>query len=267
MQYLGKDAISERHSKGEKKGNLASDMKRQFENFYANSMQSRLAARTTGGSVKSGTRMFFFYFSSSMRAAHISFCLVGKAAKGSLSSRSSVSRRSQNSSSVRNTLSKSKNPALELADEIRLEGSLASEVSLVVLDLLETILHAHNPKEKDTVQAAKMFELLSRLLDKNQSEKVLLRLFNTTKTFIFKFALPIFKESNVFASELCRLVLRYCASVITPVRQYASALFFLLLKKNFEATNKDNFMKVWFVVCFLCFLKRTNRSGSKRPWP
>jgi len=202
-----------------------------------------------------------------MRAAHISFCLVGKAAKGSLSSRSSVSRRSQNSSSVRNTLSKSKNPALELADEIRLEGSLASEVSLVVLDLLETILHAHNPKEKDTVQAAKMFELLSRLLDKNQSEKVLLRLFNTTKTFIFKFALPIFKESNVFASELCRLVLRYCASVITPVRQYASALFFLLLKKNFEATNKDNFMKVWFVVCFLCFLKRTNRSGSKRPWP
>jgi len=213
--------------------------------------------------------------------------------------------------------------------EVKLEGVLAAEVSLVILDVHETILSVQNPKSYSSPQSLKMFNLLCRFFDFPQSEAVLLQLFGTIKAFIFKvlsqpiflkkyhfgldistfpshlvtnikFTKAIFKEGTAFCSDLCQIILRflelakqkqtskqankqtisnnsrYCASPLTTVREYASALIYLLMKKNAETSKQGNFMKVFILLFFTSFScsfvsKLCNKSycslGYKRPLP
>jgi len=78
------------------------------------------------------------------------------------------------------------NPSLSPDLEIRLEGALGAEVSLVVLDIYDMILSFQNPKSYASAQAAKMFALLCKFFEVHQSELVLAQLFGTIKAFIYK---------------------------------------------------------------------------------
>lgn len=121
---------------------------------------------------------------------------------------------------------------------------LSSEVSSVILYVFEMILSHQKPLSHDSEPARKMFELLIRFLDHHQSETITVQLLATLKTFILKYAPAIFKEGTTYCGELCRVALKYACSYLSSVRQLAAAVLYLLMKKNFEASNGNGFLKV-----------------------
>jgi len=75
---------------------------------------------------------------------------------------------------------------IEVEAEVKLEGALATEVTMILLDVFDLILSHQNPKAAETPQSQKMFALLMKCLEVYQSEISLLQLFGTTKNFLFK---------------------------------------------------------------------------------
>jgi len=48
----------------------------------------------------------------------------------------------------------------------------------------------------------------------------------------------IFKETTSLCSEICRILVKYAASTLAATRQHATALLYLMLRKNWEMTKR-----------------------------
>ncbi|KAL6048775.1 Dedicator of cytokinesis protein 6 [Balamuthia mandrillaris] len=89
----------------------------------------------------------------------------------------------------------------------------------------------------------KVFALLIRFFQKEQSQSFLHCLFATMRSFVARFRSILFAEGNSYLYSLCREVLRHCSFSIAPIRCEATSLFFLLMRHNYQEVG--NFGRVY----------------------
>ncbi|MGH0129310.1 UNVERIFIED_CONTAM: hypothetical protein FKN15_001940 [Acipenser sinensis] len=108
----------------------------------------------------------------------------------------------------------------ELEYESVVDGNLATEATLVVLDTLEVIV-----------------KVLLHSMACNQSALFLQHCFATQRALVFKFPEMLFEEDTELCADLCLRLLRHCSSSVGSIRSHASASLYLLMRQNFEIGN------------------------------
>uniref|UniRef100_A0A8C4T3H7 Dedicator of cytokinesis 6 n=2 Tax=Erpetoichthys calabaricus TaxID=27687 RepID=A0A8C4T3H7_ERPCA len=130
----------------------------------------------------------------------------------------------------------------EMEQESLVDGNLATEVMLVVLDTLEIIVKTVMLSEtKDSILGGVLRVLLHSLAC-NQSALFLQHCFATQRALVFKYPEMLFEEDTELCADLCLRLLRHCSSSVGSVRGHASASLYLLMRQNFEIGN--NFARV-----------------------
>lgn len=117
------------------------------------------------------------------------------------------------------------------------EGSLATEVCLVILDTLELIIQVATHSEIHHNLLGVVLKVLLHALSRNQSTLALQNLFATQRSLIFKFHNLLFDEETDSCADLCLLLLKHCGSQLPSVRSQAAASLYLLMRQNFEIGN------------------------------
>ncbi|XP_043560274.1 dedicator of cytokinesis protein 11 isoform X1 [Chiloscyllium plagiosum] len=134
----------------------------------------------------------------------------------------------------------------DISHQSLLEGNLATEVSLSVLDTVS--LFAQNFKNQlqendgQNPLMKKAFDILL-LLTNGQSETAMKHAFASLRAFISKFPATFFKGRDSICSTFCYEILKGCTSKLTSTRSEASALLYLLMRNNFEYTKKRTFLR------------------------
>ncbi|XP_048192271.1 dedicator of cytokinesis protein 11 isoform X2 [Perognathus longimembris pacificus] len=128
-----------------------------------------------------------------------------------------------------------------------LEGNIATEVSLTVLDIISFFTQCfknqllnndgHNPLMK------KVFDIHLAFLKIGQSEATLKHVFASLRAFISQFPSAFFKGRVNMCAAFCHEVLKCCTSKISSTRSEASALLYFLMKNNFEYTKRKTFLR------------------------
>nr|XP_014087312.1 dedicator of cytokinesis protein 7 isoform X2 [Bactrocera oleae] len=131
-------------------------------------------------------------------------------------------------------------PELELNHFI--EGSLATEISLIILDALEIIVQVATNSEMHHNLLGTVLKVMLHALSRNQSTLSLQNLFASQRALIFKFPNLLFDEETDICADLCLLLLKHCGSLLPAIRSQASASLYLLMRQNFEIGN--NFARV-----------------------
>uniref|UniRef100_A0AAY4CHG2 Dedicator of cytokinesis 6 n=1 Tax=Denticeps clupeoides TaxID=299321 RepID=A0AAY4CHG2_9TELE len=127
----------------------------------------------------------------------------------------------------------------EVEQESVVDGNLATEVSLIVLDTLEVIVKVGLLKES---VLGGVLRVLLHSMAGNQSALFLQHCFATQRALVFKFPEMLFEEDTELCADLCLRLLRHCSSRVASVRSHASASLYLLMRQNFEIGN--NFARV-----------------------
>lgn len=150
-------------------------------------------------------------------------------------------------------------PELELSHFI--EGSMATEVGLIILDSLEIIVHVATNLYHNLLGT--VLKVLLHSLSRNQSTLALQNLFASQRALIFKFPNLLFDEETDICADLCLLLLKHCASQLPGIRSQAAASLYLLMRQNFEIGN--NFARVKMQVTMsLSSLVGTSASFSEQ---
>ncbi|XP_043940533.1 dedicator of cytokinesis protein 6 isoform X3 [Protopterus annectens] len=130
----------------------------------------------------------------------------------------------------------------EVEHEALVDGNLATETNLVVLDTLEIIVQTVILSEsKDSVLGG-VLKVLLHSMGCNQSAVFLQHCFATQRALVLKFPELLFEEDTEICADLCLRLLRHCSSSVGSIRAHASASLFLLMRQNFEIGN--NFARV-----------------------
>ncbi|GAB6031639.1 hypothetical protein CHUAL_009399 [Chamberlinius hualienensis] len=130
----------------------------------------------------------------------------------------------------------------ELECDAHIQGNLATEVTAVVLDMLEIIVNVASQSDNLQGLVGTVFRVLLHSFSRNQSTAVLQNLFATQRSLVFKFPGLMFDEETEQCADLCLQLLRHCSSSISVVRAQSSASLYLLMRQNFEIGN--NFARV-----------------------
>ncbi|XP_039210727.1 dedicator of cytokinesis protein 11 isoform X1 [Crotalus tigris] len=135
----------------------------------------------------------------------------------------------------------------DIVHQALLEGNLATEVTLTVLDTITFFTQCfknqlsnndgHNPLMK------KVFDVHLAFLKNGQSEGALKHVFASLRAFINKFPAAFFKGRVNMCSAFCYEVLKCCTSKLSSTRSEASALLYLLMRNNFEFTKRKTFLR------------------------
>ncbi|XP_011297900.1 dedicator of cytokinesis protein 7 [Fopius arisanus] len=123
--------------------------------------------------------------------------------------------------------------------DAHIEGALAAEASLVVLDSLESVVQADCG---GGAVVGAVLKVLLRALARNQSTSVLQHMFNTQRALVFKYHSALFDEESERCGDLCLTLLTRCSSPLSAIRSHAAASLYLLMRQNFEIGN--NFARV-----------------------
>uniref|UniRef100_A0A3B3T9M8 Dedicator of cytokinesis 9 n=1 Tax=Paramormyrops kingsleyae TaxID=1676925 RepID=A0A3B3T9M8_9TELE len=135
----------------------------------------------------------------------------------------------------------------DVLNQSLLEGSIATEVCLTVLDNLNIFIttfkaqlcadYGHNPLMK------KVFEVYLCFLQINQSETALRQIFDSLRTLIFKFPCAFFDGRADMCASLCYEVLKCCHSKLSSIRGDAARLLYILMRSNFDYTGRKCFVR------------------------
>ncbi|XP_067028614.1 dedicator of cytokinesis protein 7-like isoform X1 [Acropora muricata] len=131
-------------------------------------------------------------------------------------------------------------PEAEVTSQI--EGSLAAEVSSIVLDSLEHLVQTVTTSDSLRVVLSGILRVLLHCLNCNQSEIVLQNMFATQRSIVYKFPELLFEDDTELCADLCSRLLNHCSSAISSIRAQASSSLYLLMRQNFEIGN--NFARV-----------------------
>ena len=123
-----------------------------------------------------------------------------------------------------------------------LEGCLATESSMIVLDTLELIVQVVSHTDHSQGLLTSVLKVLLHALGTNQSTFFIRHLFAVQRSFVFKFPSLLFDEASEHCADLCLRLLKHCSSSISAVRSQSSASLYLLMRQNFEIGN--NFARV-----------------------
>uniref|UniRef100_A0A672GK90 Dedicator of cytokinesis 6 n=1 Tax=Salarias fasciatus TaxID=181472 RepID=A0A672GK90_SALFA len=130
----------------------------------------------------------------------------------------------------------------EVEQESVVDGNLATEASLIVLDTLEIIVKTVVASELKESVLGGVLRVLLHSMAGNQSALFLQHCFTTQRALVFKFPEMLFEEDTELCADLCLRLLRHCSSSVGSVRSHASASLYLLMRQNFEIGN--NFARV-----------------------
>ncbi|KAK2497729.1 hypothetical protein MC885_014480 [Smutsia gigantea] len=130
----------------------------------------------------------------------------------------------------------------EMEHEALVDGNLATEASLVVLDTLEIIVQTVMLSEARESILGAVLKVVLYSLGSAQSTAFLQHGLATQRALVSKFPELLFEEDTELCADLCLRLLRHCGSRISAVRTHASASLYLLMRQNFEIGN--NFARV-----------------------
>ncbi|XP_037674595.1 dedicator of cytokinesis protein 6 isoform X3 [Choloepus didactylus] len=130
----------------------------------------------------------------------------------------------------------------EMEHEALVDGNLATEVSLVVLDTLEIIVQTVMLSEARESVLGAVLKVVLYSLGSSQSALFLQHALATQRALVSKFPELLFEEDTELCADLCLRLLRHCGSRISAIRTHASASLYLLMRQNFEIGN--NFARV-----------------------
>ncbi|XP_036315600.1 dedicator of cytokinesis protein 6 isoform X4 [Pipistrellus kuhlii] len=150
----------------------------------------------------------------------------------------------------------------EMEQEALVEGNLATEASLVVLDTLEIIVQTVVLSEARESVLGAVLKVVLYSLGSSQSALFLQHGLATQRSLVSKFPELLFEEDTELCADLCLRLLRHCGSRISTIRTHASASLYLLMRQNFEIGN--NFARVKMQVTMsLSSLVGTTQSFSE----
>ncbi|XP_041695999.2 dedicator of cytokinesis protein 7 isoform X13 [Coregonus clupeaformis] len=130
----------------------------------------------------------------------------------------------------------------ELEHEALIDGNLATEANLIILDTLEIIVQTVSVTESKESILGGVLKVLLHSMACNQSAVYLQHCFATQRALVSKFPELLFEEETEQCADLCLRLLRNCSSSIGTIRAHASASLYLLMRQNFEIGN--NFARV-----------------------
>ncbi|XP_054688944.1 dedicator of cytokinesis protein 7 isoform X1 [Grus americana] len=142
-------------------------------------------------------------------------------------------------------LDKSHKPArsrAEIEHEALIDGNLATEANLIILDTLEIVVQTVSVTESKESILGGVLKVLLHSMACNQSALYLQHCFATQRALVSKFPELLFEEETEQCADLCLRLLRHCSSSISTIRSHASASLYLLMRQNFEIGN--NFARV-----------------------
>uniref|UniRef100_A0A2K5SAC7 Dedicator of cytokinesis 6 n=1 Tax=Cebus imitator TaxID=2715852 RepID=A0A2K5SAC7_CEBIM len=122
----------------------------------------------------------------------------------------------------------------EMEHEALVEGNLATEASLVVLDTLEIIVQTVMLSEARESVLGAVLKVVLYSLGSAQSALFLQHGLATQRALVSKFPELLFEEDTELCADLCLRLLRHCGSRISTIRTHASASLYLLMRQNFE---------------------------------
>uniref|UniRef100_A0A8C5L0K0 Dedicator of cytokinesis 6 n=1 Tax=Jaculus jaculus TaxID=51337 RepID=A0A8C5L0K0_JACJA len=134
----------------------------------------------------------------------------------------------------------------EMEHEALVDGNLATEVSLVVLDTLEIIVQTVMLSEARESVLGAVLKVVLYSLGSAQSALFLQHGLATQRALVSKFPELLFEEDTELCADLCLRLLRHCGSRVSTIRTHASASLYLLMRQNFEIGN--NFARVKMLV-------------------
>uniref|UniRef100_A0A4W3I977 Dedicator of cytokinesis 7 n=1 Tax=Callorhinchus milii TaxID=7868 RepID=A0A4W3I977_CALMI len=125
----------------------------------------------------------------------------------------------------------------ELEHEALIDGNLATEANLIVLDTLEIVVQTVSLTEAKESVLGGVLKVLLHTMACNQSALYLQHCFATQRALVSKFPELLFEEETEQCADLCLRLLRHCSSSIGSIRAHASASLYLLMRQNFEIGN------------------------------
>uniref|UniRef100_A0A8C6QLD4 Dedicator of cytokinesis 6 n=1 Tax=Nannospalax galili TaxID=1026970 RepID=A0A8C6QLD4_NANGA len=134
----------------------------------------------------------------------------------------------------------------EMEHEALVDGNLATEASLVVLDTLEIIVQTVMLSETRESILGAVLKVVLYSLGSTQSASFLQHGLATQRALVSKFPELLFEEDTELCADLCLRLLRHCGSRISTIRTQASASLYLLMRQNFEIGH--NFARVKMLV-------------------
>ncbi|GAB1293953.1 Dedicator of cytokinesis protein 6 [Apodemus speciosus] len=134
----------------------------------------------------------------------------------------------------------------EMNHEALVDGNLATEASLVVLDTLEIIVQTVMLSEARESILGAVLKVVLYSLGSAQSALFLQHGLATQRALVSKFPELLFEEDTELCADLCLRLLRHCGSRISTIRTHASASLYLLMRQNFEIGH--NFARVKMLV-------------------
>uniref|UniRef100_A0A8D2MTQ6 Dedicator of cytokinesis 7 n=1 Tax=Zonotrichia albicollis TaxID=44394 RepID=A0A8D2MTQ6_ZONAL len=133
----------------------------------------------------------------------------------------------------------------EIEHEALIDGNLATEANLIILDTLEIVVQTVSVTESKESILGGVLKVLLHSMACNQSALYLQHCFATQRALVSKFPELLFEEETEQCADLCLRLLRHCSSSIGPIRSHASASLYLLMRQNFEIGNvSPNFARV-----------------------
>ncbi|CAD5111868.1 DgyrCDS1134 [Dimorphilus gyrociliatus] len=121
-----------------------------------------------------------------------------------------------------------------------LEGHLATEITLVILDVLDIFIECCESQQNIPVSALKC---ILHCLSINQSTTSLKCVFELQRSLVCKYPELIFEDGE-HCGELCLRLLQHCCSSRNVVRTQASASIYVLMRQNFDICNNFSRVKV-----------------------
>ncbi|KAH9636156.1 hypothetical protein HF086_007108 [Spodoptera exigua] len=114
-----------------------------------------------------------------------------------------------------------------------LAAALAAEVSLTLLQALDTIVQSCSVLECGQAVCSAALQVVLRALQRNQSGAVLQHMFATLRSLIVKLGWSCCGEE----SGICRVLLRHCAALSACTRAHASATLYALMRQHYQLGN------------------------------
>nr|XP_018911108.1 PREDICTED: dedicator of cytokinesis protein 7 [Bemisia tabaci] len=130
----------------------------------------------------------------------------------------------------------------EVGFDAHVESILSTEVSFIVLDILEQIVQMSAQVDHFQSLLTAVLKVLLHALSRNQSTCVLFSMFATQRSIVFKFPNLLFDEETEYCADLCLQLLKHSCSNVSNIRSQAAGSLYLLMRQNFEIGN--NFARV-----------------------
>ncbi|KAJ6657704.1 hypothetical protein lerEdw1_002205 [Lerista edwardsae] len=151
----------------------------------------------------------------------------------------------------------------EMEHEALVDGNMATEANIVVLDTLEIIVQTVILSEAKESVLGGVLKVLLHSMGCTPSAAFLQHCFATQRALVSKvvnmnavylsgikitpvlclqFPEMLFEEDTELCADLCLRLLRHCSSRVGTIRTHASASLYLLMRQNFEIGN--NFARV-----------------------